>query len=272
MDINGFIENNTIPFLKISFKEIKFCNKKKQYEKKEFQIKNCVTKKTCIVHTTHFIIPSDVLKIIISILFFSNNKKNWRKEYKFVILVCKTFYQTALHLMPLDKIFYQRASHLMPLGIIFERNNLDYKEFILKIFPFFSYTKMLLSLKKWDISMFNNMGIRLASENGYDKIVELLLEYDEVDPSVDKNYVIRWASYYGYYKTVKLLLEDKRVDPSVECNCAILNANTKKHENIVDLLINDKRVNPTLLNKNEFILSISSNYYQFAANLFYFHE
>jgi ankyrin repeat protein len=99
-----------------------------------------------------------------------------------------------------------------------------------------------------DPTAFYNEAIRLASENGHLKVVQLLLRDDRVDPSDDNNYAIRWASSNGHLKVVQLLLRDDRVDPSDDNNYAILWASAHGHLEVVRLLLRDDRVDPLVYN------------------------
>jgi ankyrin repeat protein len=101
----------------------------------------------------------------------------------------------------------------------------------------------LLIADNVDPSTDYNYAIRLASNNGYTEIVEILLKDKRVNPSTDYNYAIGKASENGYIEIVKLLLADVRVDPSDDANYAIRHASKRGHVEIVKLLLTDSRVN-----------------------------
>ena len=63
----------------------------------------------------------------------------------------------------------------------------------------------MLADSRVDPSAENNYAIRMATSNGHNKVVELLLAHPRVDPSADNNYVIQRASRKGHDKVVKLL-------------------------------------------------------------------
>jgi len=63
-----------------------------------------------------------------------------------------------------------------------------------------------------DLSVSNNLLIKLAASSGNEKVVEHLLEYENVDPSAEDNAAIRLAAQRGHLKVLELLLEDKRVN------------------------------------------------------------
>jgi len=106
------------------------------------------------------------------------------------------------------------------------------------------YVKFLLSCSRVDPSADNNYAIRLASYNGHDKVVALLLadSSGRVDPSAKDNYAMIWASRNGHDKVVALLLFDPRVDASAENNEAIQAASVWGYDKVVTLLLNDPRV------------------------------
>ncbi len=54
----------------------------------------------------------------------------------------------------------------------------------------------------------DNIAMCVASQNGYDAIVRLLLKTPRVDPSARDNFAIWSASEYGHLEVVRLLLED----------------------------------------------------------------
>lgn len=227
-NINRFVKRSVISNVKISF------------EKKEY------------------IITSDVMKIILSFLLI--DLKEWKNNYKSLILVSKTFYQTTMH--------------VTSFRFVNELNFLDHNKLIDKIISFTYYTKMLIVLKKkeWHsltmdslflwatsrglykivklllkdnkLNFYDNWkySILNPSENGHIKTVELLLKDKRIDPSVCKNYSIRWASKKGHLKIIELLLKDDRINPSDYDNQAINWASEHDRVEIAKLLLTDQRV------------------------------
>jgi hypothetical protein len=88
----------------------------------------------------------------------------------------------------------------------------------------------------------NDWPIRHAAENGYYKIIELLLKDGRIDPSDYHNNVIRIASREGHYEIVELLLNDTRVDASDFDNGAFKNALRTYNYKIMKLLLENSRV------------------------------
>ena len=67
-----------------------------------------------------------------------------------------------------------------------------------------------------DPSADDDYAIRMASANGHDEIVELLLKDNRTDPKAYDDYAIRMASFHGHDKIVELLLKDGRADSSLQ--------------------------------------------------------
>ena len=67
---------------------------------------------------------------------------------------------------------------------------------------------MLLSDERVDPSADYDYVINCASENGYDRLVTLLIGDMRVDPSSDYTYAIKLASKNGHHKVVQILLSD----------------------------------------------------------------
>ena len=93
-----------------------------------------------------------------------------------------------------------------------------------------------------DSSTNDNFLIRWASEQGHDKIVEILLNDPRINPSAHYNYAIRHASNNGHDKVVEMLSRDSRVDPSANCDYAIQSASKNGHDKVVEILLKDSRV------------------------------
>ena len=104
---------------------------------------------------------------------------------------------------------------------------------------------LLVGVYEMDPSVNDNRAIQLASQNGHDKVVALLLADPRVDPGADDNEAIYMASLNGYHKVVALLLADSRVDPTVKYNRAIHIACCNGHYEVVVLLLSDPRVDPS---------------------------
>ena len=89
--------------------------------------------------------------------------------------------------------------------------------------------------------MDNDYAIKWASENGYFKVVKLLLEDERVYPGVDNNYAIKRAIINGHIEIVKVLLKDNRVSPELNNNQIILTAHKSNQLYVVkELLCHDK--------------------------------
>jgi len=71
---------------------------------------------------------------------------------------------------------------------------------------------------------FNNVSLYAIK---LEQSVKFLLSCSQVDPATRDNYAIRLASKDGRDKVVALLLADPRVDPSAHGNSAILRASRK---------------------------------------------
>ena len=99
-----------------------------------------------------------------------------------------------------------------------------------------------------DPSANNNYAIQLASKNGHEVLVKLLLDLPlerGVDPSAKNNYAIRYASVYDYTSIVKLLLDlplKRGVDPSANDNKAIIYASRYSHKAVVKLLATSSKI------------------------------
>ena len=72
-------------------------------------------------------------------------------------------------------------------------------------------------------------------------MVKILLRYTSVDPSTLDN-AIRLASDRGHSKVVELLLADERVDPTSCDNEAVELARTNDHTDVLEMLLADPRV------------------------------
>ena len=66
-----------------------------------------------------------------------------------------------------------------------------------------------------DPSVNNNWCLRLASMQGYHKIVKYLLAHPKSDPTIMNQTCIRLAASFGHHKVVRELMKDHRVDPTV---------------------------------------------------------
>lgn len=87
----------------------------------------------------------------------------------------------------------------------------------------------------------------LASANGHDGVVKLLLEWkgpenEWVDPRANENYAIQWASMNGHDRVVEHLLKWKGpgnewVDPRAKYNLAIQSASQYGHDGVVNHLL-----------------------------------
>ncbi len=91
----------------------------------------------------------------------------------------------------------------------------------------------------------DNYPIRLASEQGYLNIVNLLLQDPRVDPSASDNYALQFASANGHLGVINRLLEDSRVDPSASDNNAIQSASLNGHLSVVNRLLQESDVDPS---------------------------
>ena len=83
--------------------------------------------------------------------------------------------------------------------------NARYAKGIVNIAKKHPEVKFLVFTKKYNLLKYfdncpDNLAIVMASENGHDKIVKLLLEHQKVDPSVNYNLAIRQASKNGHNK------------------------------------------------------------------------
>ena len=96
----------------------------------------------------------------------------------------------------------------------------------------------------------------MASQNGHDKVVRLLLADPRVDPS-DSD-IIKFASKNGHSTVVELLLEDPRVDPSVDYNLSLGLAAQNGHFDVVKLLLSSPLFNPNLIDTFEEALYAAS--------------
>ena len=102
--------------------------------------------------------------------------------------------------------------------------------------------EILMRDRRVDPSDNGNIAIALASHNGHLAVIERLLQETRVDPTAFNNYAIKYASMYGHLAVVKRLLEDERVQQSVnfvdDISEAIENASINGHLAIVKLLEN----------------------------------
>lgn len=71
--------------------------------------------------------------------------------------------------------------------------------------------RVLLEDKRFDPSISDNVGVKLAARYGYDEVLRLLLADVRVDPLAEDNKAVLSAYDHGYPDTVKLLLTDTRV-------------------------------------------------------------
>ena len=106
----------------------------------------------------------------------------------------------------------------------------------------------------FDVNTKNDIVV-VASKNGYDKIVKILLSDSRIDPSANNNAAIRWASQFGRKAVVELLLSDSRVDQTTNNNYAINVAAANGHEAVVRMLLDD----PQLDTSNRAIGEASKN-------------
>lgn len=100
--------------------------------------------------------------------------------------------------------------------------------------------KFLLNYKKINPSIYDNLAIRCASENGHIEIVKFLLTYSQVDPTIWESFPIYIASVKGYTEIVKILLKDGRSNVTNRNNASIRWAVYYKHIDIVKLLLLNK--------------------------------
>ena len=99
-----------------------------------------------------------------------------------------------------------------------------------------------------DPTIYTNYAIRCAAQNGYVKIVEILLQDPRVEPfTLMSIYVIVKDS-----QVIELVLQDPRVDPSANYNYAIIHANENK---VTSLLLQDPRVDPSDINNDAIIFA-----------------
>ncbi len=88
--------------------------------------------------------------------------------------------------------------------------------------------------------------IREASGAGFDKVVELLLKDGRADPNDWDNQSIRVASDKGHDKVVELLLKDGRANPRADFSSSIKRASRAGYSKVVKLLLDDGRANPAI--------------------------
>ena len=79
-------------------------------------------------------------------------------------------------------------------------------------------------------SVRGNAPIKVSSELGHIKVVEILLKDPRVNPSTRYNTPIKVASWKGRLAVVERLLLDPRVDPSDCYNYAICRASEEGHK------------------------------------------
>lgn len=108
----------------------------------------------------------------------------------------------------------------------------------------FEYMKSKLRNGTLNTAVHENEVIRSAFDNGYTRVVEMLLKDGRVNPADMDNYAICMASKNGHTRVVKLLLEDERVDPTARYNFAIREASAKGHAEVVRLLLTKSLTNP----------------------------
>ena len=106
--------------------------------------------------------------------------------------------------------------------------------------------KTILSNKVFTLSFNINIYIKVAEENGYSEIVELLLDKEKINPFINIKEEFFYFIKIGDVENVKLLLKDQRLNPSIYNNWAIRIASKIGEIDIVKLLLNDKRVNPSI--------------------------
>jgi hypothetical protein len=86
-----------------------------------------------------------------------------------------------------------------------------------------------------DVHARDDLALRLASEEGYYKIVKLLLDAG-ADVHADDDYALRYASVEGHDKVVKLLL-DAGADVHADDDQALRYASRNGHDKVVKLLL-----------------------------------
>jgi ankyrin repeat protein len=67
----------------------------------------------------------------------------------------------------------------------------------------------------------------------------------KVDPSSEGDFALRRSAENGYHKIIKILLKDPRVDASISDDYALKRACRNGHVEVVRVLLTDKRVNPS---------------------------
>jgi ankyrin repeat protein len=115
-----------------------------------------------------------------------------------------------------------------------------------------------------DPSVDDNYCLELASANGNEKMVKLLLSLPTTNPGPS---TIRDAVRSGCIAVVKLLLEDGRVNPGANDNSAINVACWLGHSSILKLLLKDPRTDPSDGNNVILLTAVERGYYRIVRRL-----
>ena len=117
----------------------------------------------------------------------------------------------------------------------------------------------LLRIKKWDLNatdMYGNTALIVATKEGHDGIVKVLLEQEGVDPNivdVDSRTPFSWACKSHYMEAVRMLLERNDVNPDAADHrgrTPLSWASGDGFTEIVRVLLEQNNINPDAADKS----------------------